>query len=49
MVSIMPGMEARAPERTLISSGSAAAPNFLPVSASRAASAADTCASTPSG
>src|SRR5665647_1793101 len=31
MVSIMPGMEARAPERTEISSGSAASPNFLPV------------------
>ena len=31
MVSIMPGMEARAPERTETSSGFSLSPNFLPV------------------
>ena len=30
MVSIMPGMEARAPERTETSSGFSVSPNFLP-------------------
>jgi hypothetical protein len=35
MVSIMPGMEARAPERTDSSSGSLALPNCLPISVSR--------------
>ena len=30
MVSIMPGMEARAPERTETSSGFSLSPNFLP-------------------
>ena len=34
MVSIMPGMEARAPERTESNSGSSALPNCLPISAS---------------
>jgi hypothetical protein len=29
-VSIMPGIETRAPERTETSSGSAGSPNFLP-------------------
>ena len=32
MVSIMPGIDARAPERTDSNSGSAASPNFLPIS-----------------
>ncbi len=45
----MPGMEARAPERTLSSSGSEASPNDLPVSASSEASASSSWASTPSG
>ena len=49
MVSIMPGIEARAPERTLRSSGSPESPKRLPVSASSAFSAASTCSSTPSG
>ena len=31
MVSIMPGMEARAPERTETSRGFSTSPNFLPV------------------
>ena len=31
MVSIMPGMEARAPERTDTSRGLERSPNFLPV------------------
>ena len=31
MVSIMPGMEARAPERTETSRGLSMSPNFLPV------------------
>ena len=35
MVSIMPGMEARAPERTDSSSGSSALPNCLPISVSK--------------
>jgi hypothetical protein len=30
MVSIMPGIEARAPERTETSSGFSLSPNFLP-------------------
>jgi hypothetical protein len=34
MVSIMPGIEARAPERTDSSSGSAASPKRLPISCS---------------
>ncbi len=34
MVSIMPGIEAREPERTDSSSGSAASPNRLPISPS---------------
>ena len=37
IVSIMPGMEARAPERTETSSGTSGSPNFLPCSASRVA------------
>ena len=32
MVSIMPGIEARAPERTDTSSGISLSPNFMPVS-----------------
>ena len=37
MVSIMPGIESRAPERTETSSGSFGSPNFLPVCFSSAA------------
>ena len=32
IVSIMPGIEARAPERTETSSGISLSPNFMPVS-----------------
>jgi hypothetical protein len=39
MVSIMPGIDARAPERTLTSSGSAASPKRLPSSLDRASAA----------
>ncbi len=47
-VSIMPGIEALAPERTESSSGSDGSPKRLPVSCSSEASASSTCASTPS-
>ena len=41
-VSIMPGIEARAPERTETSSGFDGSPNFLPVACSVSAIAAST-------
>ena len=45
MVSIMPGMESRAPERTATSSGFSTLPNFLPMDFSILATAASICAS----
>ena len=42
-MSIMPGIEARAPERTETSSGLARSPNFLPVMRAICASPASTC------
>jgi hypothetical protein len=39
MVSIMPGIDAGAPERTLTSSGAVASPNLVLVSSSTLASA----------
>jgi hypothetical protein len=45
MVSIMPGIEARAPERTDSSSGSAALPKRLPICCSTKATPARTSAS----
>jgi len=45
MVSIMPGMEARAPERTDSSRGSAALPKVLPISCSTKATLCRTSAS----
>ena len=44
MVSIMPGMEERAPERQLTRRGSFASPNFLPMIFSVASRAAATSA-----
>ena len=44
MVSIMPGMEARAPERTETSSGDVASPNVAPTALPISASAASTSA-----
>jgi hypothetical protein len=49
MVSIIPGMDARAPERTETSSGFFLPPNFRPISFSTRASAARTCASSALG
>jgi len=43
-VSIIPGIEARAPERTETSSGFSASPNLRPTIFSTWASAALTCA-----
>ncbi len=48
-VSIIPGIETGAPERTDSSSGSGPAPNVLPVAASRSARRAAISASSPSG
>ena len=48
-VSIIPGMETRAPERTENNNGLDGSPNFLPCSASTLASAAFTSSSNPSG
>ena len=47
MVSIMPGMESRAPERTETSKGRSLSPSFLPTDFSTFASAASTSASSP--
>ena len=49
MVFIIPGMEKRAPERTLTSSGFLGSPSFLPICASSFASAASTCRLISSG
>jgi len=49
MVSIMPGMERGAPERTETSSGSAASPNFLPTSFSSRRMFSSTSFSRPAG
>ena len=45
----MPGMEARAPERTETRSGLAASPKALPVSSSTTASAAAACCFSSAG
>ena len=44
MVSIMPGIDARAPERTETSSGFLASPNFLPADFSSLSMYSMTCA-----
>ena len=49
MVSIMPGIDARAPERTETSSGERASPNVAPTALPTCASAASTSRSRPSG
>ncbi len=49
LVAIIPGMLARAPERTESSSGSAASPNFFPVACSMCFTAVSTCSVSPSG
>ncbi len=49
MLSIIPGIEKTAPLRTDTSSGSAPAPKRWPMRSSSAATAASTCASSPSG
>ena len=49
MVSIMPGMEARAPERTETSSGAATSPKVAPTALPTMASAASTSLARPSG
>ena len=49
MVSIIPGIESRAPLRTETSSGSAGSPRRLPASASRAARYWSICRSSPAG
>ena len=49
MVSIMPGMEARAPERTETSSGEVTSPKRAPTALPMWASAASTSRSRPSG
>ena len=49
MVSIMPGIESRAPERTETSSGLTRSPNFMPVCASIEATPARTWASSAAG
>ncbi len=48
-MSIMPGIEARAPERTDTSSGLAGSPKRIPTSASIRASAASTWSFSSSG
>jgi hypothetical protein len=48
-VSIMPGMEMAAPERTDTSSGSLASPSFLPISFSSLASFSSTWSHMPGG
>jgi hypothetical protein len=48
-VSIIPGIETRAPERTETSSGSAASPNLLPVTCSIWESLGDLGATTREG
>ena len=48
-MSIIPGIDARPPERTETSSGLAASPNFAPTLFSTAASAAVTASARPSG
>src|SRR5712691_7829578 len=45
----MPGMEARAPERTETRRGRAGSPSLRPTAASRRASAASTCSQSPDG
>ena len=49
MVSIMPGMLSRAPERTDTSSGSRLLPNFLPTARSSLATCAFTSLSSCAG
>ena len=49
IVSIMPGIESRAPERTETSSGFFRSPNFLPVCCSSAAMPASICAAQRGG
>jgi len=49
MVSIIPGMEARAPERTETRSGFFGSPNFFPISFSTAAMLEATSALSPAG
>ena len=49
MVSIMPGIDARAPERTDTSSGEATSPNFAPTAVPISASAASASPFRPSG
>ena len=49
MVSIMPGIDARAPERTETSSGFSGSPNRRPTAFSTRASAAGTCSFSPGG
>ena len=48
-VSIMPGMELRAPERQETSSGFSGSPKFIPMAASTFLRAAATCFSRPAG
>ena len=48
-MSIIPGIENAAPERTDTSSGSVASPSFLPIFASSARSASATSSMRPSG
>ena len=49
MVSIIPGIEIAAPERTETSSGSVASPKRLPVRSSSALTCASTSAARPAG
>ena len=49
MVSIIPGIESRAPERTATSKGFTASPNLRPVSSSTSCSAARICPSSAAG
>jgi hypothetical protein len=49
MVSIMPGIDTGAPERTDTSSGLRASPNVAPTSPSTAVMAASTSAASPAG
>jgi len=48
-VSIIPGIDIAAPERTETSNGSAASPRRFPVARSTAARPASTCAQSPGG
>ncbi len=48
-MSIIPGMESRAPLRTETSNGSCGSPSRLPAAASRRASASSTASESPSG